>query len=422
MDDIRNMIQYRNTSVKPTTPPEPDRPATALPALTAAEIEMIAAHTADALRDLTDQDTLAPATRRAYGAALRYWNAWAIAAFGVEIALMRSPRETVSADTVLAFIAHHVAVELPDGSIAAAMPEPVRLRMLQLHAFGVRRAGHAGGDPALLSLASLRHRLASLQACHRLAGLVPAYIDDPRVRQAIRALGNRTARIAPALLRRPKTAIRRDMLNAMLANCASDTTPVGVRDTALLRVAFGTGGRRRAELASLHIEDLARHPDGWMWRLRESKGKVATDAGGAVMHIPVIGRTAAALIAWIRVLRALGAERGAVFRRLRNLGGTGASEWCVGEPMRGHDIWKVVRHRAAACGFDPNQFGAHSLRSGAATTLLDEGGALADASTLLGHSRMETTRQGYDRRGMPEAAIRSLDANSQKNYTKTSDR
>lgn len=406
------MIQHRNAPIKTAPPPDPALGATALPALTDAEVETIAAHTADALRDLIDHDTLAPATRRAYGTALRYWNAWAIAAFGADIGLMRSPREGVTADTVLAFIAHHVAAEQPDGTISAAMPEPVRARMTQLHAFGVRRAGHAGGDPALLSLASLRHRLASLQACHRLAGLVPAYVDDPRVRQAIRALGNRTARVAPGLLRKPKLPITRDTLNALLANCAADTTPSGVRDTALLRLAFGTGGRRRAELASLRVSDLIRRPDGWTWRLRESKGKVATDAGGAVLEIPVIGRTAAALEDWIRLLRTLGVDdHGPPFRRLRNLGSATAPHWSVGDPMRGHDIWLVVRQRAAACGLDPDQFGAHSLRSGAATTLLQEGGSLADASALLGHSRLETTRQSYDRRGMPIKALRALEDN-----------
>lgn len=408
MDDIYHMIQHRGIEVNPATPPEPARTATALPALTAAEIAVITAHTADALRDLIDQDTLAPATRRAYATALRYWDMWSIAAFGGAIDLMRSPRTVVGADTVLAFISHHVA-NMADGSITAAMPEPVRARMIQLRAFGVRRDGHAGGDPALLSLASLRHRLASLQACHRLAGLVPEYIDDPRVRQAIRALGNRTARVAPTLLRKPKTAITRGILDALLANCAADATPVGVRDTALLRLAFGTGGRRRSEMASLRIDDLTRQPDGCLWRLRAAKGKVATDASGAVMQIPVIGRTAAALDTWIDLLRALGvADDGPVFRRLLCAGKQSAPEWRVGEPMRGHDIWRVVRRRASACGFDPCQFGAHSLRSGAATTLLDEGGSLADAAALLGHSRMETTRQSYDRRGMPVAAIRTL--------------
>ena len=402
------MIQHRNAAVNQPNTPDPSPQAAVLPALTADEIELIGNRTAVALRDLINQDTLAPATRRAYAGALRYWNAWSVAANGSELALMRTPRAPVDANTVLAFIAHHVVVDT-DNQVSAAMPEPVRRRMIQLSAFGVRRAGHAGGDPALLTLASLRHRLSSLQACHRLAGLVPAYIDDPRVRQSIRALGNRTARVAPALLRRPKAPVTRSILNALLSACAEDPTPAGVRDTALLRLAFGTGGRRRAELSSLRVDDLLKQVDGCLWRVRSSKGKVATDAGGAVMLIPVIGRTAAALDAWLCLLRAMGVSDGAVFRRVRNAGFAFAPEWQAGEPFRGHDIWQMIRRRAAECGLDPDQFGAHSLRSGAATTLLDEGGSLADAATLLGHSRMETTRRSYDRRGLPVAAIKTLD-------------
>jgi len=72
------------------------------------------------------------------------------------------------------------------------------------------------------------------------------------------------------------------------------------------------------------------------------------------------------------------------------------------------DVWRIVRERAGRVGLDPCQFGAHSLRSGAATTFLLEGGMLADASAMLGHAKLDTTREYYDRRGVPVAALARL--------------
>ena len=72
------------------------------------------------------------------------------------------------------------------------------------------------------------------------------------------------------------------------------------------------------------------------------------------------------------------------------------------------DVWHIIRRRAARIGMRGEDFGAHSLRSGGATTFLAEGGALADAANMLGHAKMETTRQFYDRRGVPVDAVARL--------------
>jgi len=408
---MRNMIQHRNGFSNNPHATDLDRTAT-LPALSQRDVEAIAEHTADALRDLIDHDTLSPATRRAYAGALRYWNAWSMAATGADLALLRSPREVVAVDTVLAFVAQHVAVEVDGGEVVAAMPDAVRQRMIALGAFGVRRAAATGGDPALLTLASVRHRLAALQACHRLAGLVPTYVDDPRVRQAIRALGNRTARVATNLLRKPKAPITRGVLTALLAACSSDPTPQGVRDAAIFRIGFGTGGRRRSEIVSMRLRDLDRSGDSWVWHLATMKGRTATDASGSLLAIPVLGNVVTSLSRWLATLRSLDPASattpgGAVFRRLHCAKAGDRVEWHVGRPMTGHDVWQMIRKRAGQAGLNPTKFGAHSLRSGAATSFLEEGGSLADASAMLDHSRMETTR-GYDHRGVPVAAVSKL--------------
>jgi integrase len=283
------------------------------------------------------------------------------------------------------------------------MPPAVRDRLDQLHSHHRRRASRIGHDPHLLTLATLRHRIASLQALHKMLGLDAAWQDDPRVRFALRAAPRRIARNVPAMLRTPKAPLLREHVMRMIDACADDG-PVGLRDAALLWIAFGTGGRRRAELAGMRWEHL--HPDdqGAIWNLVAAKGRVADSADG-VMRLPIIGQAWAALLRWQAEVRRQApalATTGPVFRRMD------AKGHLRREALNGHGIWSIVRQRAAAVGIDPDTVGAHSLRSGAATSFLLEGGALADASAMLGHRRLDTTRQHYDRRSVPLDAIRKL--------------
>jgi integrase len=58
----------------------------------------------------------------------------------------------------------------------------------------------------------------------------------------------------PRLTRSPrrKRAATREVLEAMLATC--DDSLAGVRDRALLHFAWGSGGRRRSEVAAACVE------------------------------------------------------------------------------------------------------------------------------------------------------------------------
>lgn len=393
---------YKNNVI--TLYPSSDRPADAasLPALSDADRAAIATSTDAAIRRLLAEDALAPATRRSYAGALRYWADWHAAAFGTPLPLLA--RQPVPAETIAGFIAHH----LPDGEAQpprAGMPSAVRTRLESLIQLHRRRSARQDGDPHLMALATLRHRLSSLQAIHRMLGLPVAWQDDSRVRLALRAAPRRVARTAPALLRTPKAPLLRADVLRMLDACAEDGVR-GARDIALLWLAFGTGGRRRSELAGLRWEHLRPNPEGEgaTWHLAAAKGRVA-DSSAGVMRIPVVGSAWAAVLRWraevLRQAPAL-AERGPVLRRLLPDG------TLLDEPLTGHDVWRIVRQRAASLGLDPDTVGAHSLRSGAATSFLLEGGALADASAMLGHRRLDTTRQHYDRRGVPLDAVRRL--------------
>lgn len=389
-----------------------------LPELSATEVQAIASETAQVLQDLLAKDSLAPATVRSYSSALRYWDAWHRAATGSPLPLLRTPRAPVPAETVCAFIAHHAPVH-EGGEVRMGMPPFVLARMQNLGAIGNRlvsrrSAGRARAE--VPSAATIRHRVAALTASHRLAGIVPNYVDAPEVRQAIKAFGNRVSREAPAMLRQPKAPVLRDMLQAMLANCLNDGLR-GIRDAAVLHIAFHGGGRRRSEVVAMRwgdLEPMERRGhegaalSGYQWTIHAAKGRRRDRADRGVLHVPLVGPAADALDRWRDALIAHGipAEGAVWYRVIRSRDHPGG--WTPSTLMIENDIREIVRSRAEEAGFNADDFAAHSLRSGAATTFLQEGGQLADASALLDHASLDTTRDHYDHRGMPIAAIERL--------------
>ena len=159
------------------------------------------------------------------------------------------------------------------------------------------------------------------------------------------------------------------MLEDLLATC--DGSLAGVRDRALLLFGFGSGGRRRSEVAAARVEDLVPVDGGYLFHLRRSK----TDQAGAGAELPVLGRAGRALAAWIA---AAGLVEGPLFRPLswHGRGGAGLSDRSVAE---------IVKARAELAGYDGREFGGHSLRSGFVTTAGRQGVSLGDAMALSGH-------------------------------------
>ncbi len=81
----------------------------------------------------------------------------------------------------------------------------------------------------------------------------------------------------------------------MLATCDDDGLR-GVRDRALLLLAWGGGGLRRSEVVALQVSDLRRlDADTWLYAL----GATKTDASGVRREKPLRGPAAQALTAWL---------------------------------------------------------------------------------------------------------------------------
>lgn len=104
----------------------------------------------------------------------------------------------------------------------------------------------------------------SLSNAHQVAG-VPNPCQRSELRELPARAGRRQAQLGPP--RRKRAAIR-EVLESLLATC--DDTMACVRDWALLRFAWGSGGRCRSEVAAARVEDLVPVDGGYLFRLRRS--------------------------------------------------------------------------------------------------------------------------------------------------------
>ena len=98
---------------------------------------------------------------------------------------------------------------------------------------------------------TVRRRLSSWATLHHWKGAAGPF-KSPALRSAIRLAVRSAAR---PRTRKSQKAVTADVLETLLATCASDRL-VDARDAALLLVAFASGGRRRSEMARLRVEQL----------------------------------------------------------------------------------------------------------------------------------------------------------------------
>jgi len=174
-------------------------------------------------------------------------------------------------------------------------------------------------------------------------------------------------------------------VRALLGACARDDRPAGVRDAAMIAVAFGTG-MRRSEIAGLQLADLAPAADGDGYEVTVH-GK-----GGKVRQVSVYGGAARYLADWL-ALR--GDEPGPLFTAINR------GDRIVPGGLTTEALYRVMRRRAASAGVPP--LGWHDARRTYAGNLLDAGVDLAMVQRVLGHASPATTA-GYDRR--PDAERR----------------
>ncbi len=161
-----------------------------------------------------------------------------------------------------------------------------------------------------------------------------------------------------------------------LVNVCADGTPLGVRDSAVLAVAYGCG-LRRAEVAAMQLADF----DTVEGTITVKRGK-----GNKERVVPLTDDVCEYLTAWIEVR---GPWAGALFTRILKGGHVTV------DGMTEQAIYNLLAQRADQAGV--KKFSPHDLRRTFAGDLLDNGADLSTVQKLMGHSSANTTA-GYDRR------------------------
>jgi integrase len=315
---------------------------------------------------------------RALASDLAYLEAWARASTGD--ALVWPASET----TVLRFIAHHLWDEAErEKNPEHGMPQQVAEA---LRADG--RLKSAGPHAP----ATVRRRLALWCSLHRWRGLEGLFANASirnALRLAIRAADRPRARKSPS-------AITRDVLDKLIATCGRGRA-VDLRDRALLLLAFGSGGRRRSEIAKLKVDDLEERepvvadpaaPDDEKLpvlaiRLRRTKTSSA-EAGESVL---IVGRPVDALRAWLASSKI---EAGPVFRPIDKWGNIGSG------PLDPQSVNALIKSRCAVAGLDPREFSAHGLRSGYLTEAARAGVSLPEAMQQSRHRSVQQAARYYN--------------------------
>ncbi|WDQ99673.1 site-specific integrase [Devosia sp. J2-20] len=160
----------------------------------------------------------------------------------------------------------------------------------------------------------------------------------------------------------------------------------GIRDRAMLILGFA-GALRRSELANLRVEDLLFTPEGAVLTIRKSKTDWA--GRGTLLAIPD-GRKFQPVTALKEWLHAAAISSGPVIRPMAR----GKVLCRRVEPVM---ISRTLKCYLQLAGYDPQKFGAHSLRAGFITEAAEAG---MEADRIMDHSRHTDpkTVRGYIRR------------------------
>ncbi|WP_130907558.1 tyrosine-type recombinase/integrase [Pseudomonas sp. Sample_16] len=305
-------------------------------------------------------------TVRSYRSALAYWSAWLQLRYGQ--ALGDAPLPITVA---VQFVLDHLARPLADGGWVHLLPPSIDAALV---------TSRVKAKLGPLAFNTVSHRLAVLGKWHRLQEW-----DSPCEAPALKTLlrDARKAQSRQGVNVCKKTAIVREPLQSLLATC--DDGVRGIRDRALLLLAWSGGGRRRSEVVGLQVGDVRQlDADTWLYAL----GTTKTDTGGVRREKPLRGPAAAALAAW---LAAAPADSGPLFRRLykgNKVGSTGLSA---------DQVARIVQRRAKLAGLE-GDWAAHSLRSGFVTEAGRQGVPLGEVMAMTEH-RSVTTVMGYFQAG-----------------------
>ncbi|MCA1946986.1 MAG: site-specific integrase [Armatimonadetes bacterium] len=227
------------------------------------------------------------------------------------------------------------------------------------------------------SVASMNVTVAAISQAHQAAG-VGSPTQTPAFRAVWRGI-RRTLGVAPKSQKSPATT---EVVRAMLDELPDSL--IGVRDRALILVAFASA-MRRSELVGLDCTDVRFVERGMEIAVRRSK--VDQEGAGHVIAIPFgnAERTCPvrALRSWIE---AAGPTDGPLFRSVDRHGHVSAGR------MDGGSVGRIVKRAVERTGRNPEDFGAHSTRAGFITSAAANGASEHSIAKTSNHRSVQVLR------------------------------
>lgn len=255
----------------------------------------------------------------------------------------------------------------------------LRLYVTALSTEGVPHADGSPGNP--VGISTIKQHLAAITYAHEkmFPGMPSPEAGIPK--RFLKGLRRAIAKTPVAKEWAPRAMLRQAIEKD------PDMSLRGLRNRAMVLVGFDSGGRRRSEIVSMHVEHLRRTREGdYVWTIPQTK----TSDTGMRTIIPRRGDddptcAVRALNAW---LEASGITTGPVFRSVDRFG-------LIGEvAVNAKAVAVAVKELAEKVGEKPDDFAAHSLRSGFVTDMHRAGVSTADIQPFVGHKSIATT-EGY---------------------------
>lgn len=335
--------------------------------------ELLTDQDVETLRHLVNEG-MGANTLRALASDLAYLQAWSLAATG------RSLPWPAPEALLLKFVAHHLwdaekRLMDPHHGMPADVEDKLRLQGI------LRTVGPHAPD-------TVRRRLATWSTLTKWRGLDGSF-SSPSLRSAIRLSVRATPR---PRTRKSAKAVTGEVLAKLIGTCRTDSLR-DVRDRAILMVAFGSGGRRRSEIAGLRIEQLQPEEpiqiDGGppLLSLSIHLGRTKTSGADHDEIVYLTGRPVESLNVWLAVAKI---DKGCVFRAIDRWGNVSR------RPLDPKAINDIVKQRAELAGLDPTEFSAHGLRSGYLTEAANRGIPLPEAMEQSRHRSVQQASQYYN--------------------------
>lgn len=235
-----------------------------------------------------------------------------------------------------------------------------------------------------LKPSTLRLRLVAIRTMHKNHG---HHLDTaaPQIRRVLQGI-TRTHGAATRKVEAATLEVIRDTVRAL----TKKKGPKALRDRALLLIGFAAA-LRRSEISAIDLDHVRFGADGVIVTL--PRRKTDQEGEGTEIGIP-FGKDEAycpvrTLQAWIAEARI---TEGAVFLSI------GKGGRILQSRLGDKDVARAIKKAVAVAGYEADQFGGHSLRSGFATTAGRAGVPERVIMLQTGHKSLPVLR-GYIRRG-----------------------